>query len=168
MRNFAADRMRNFACGVFVFVLVGIAGLPAGAQTNNAQTNNAQTNSAKPQGITVRDAAAIRGVIEAQLGAFAKDDAALAFSYAAPEIQSQFGNAQTFMRMVKTGYPAVYRPASVTFLKPERTEEETWQAVQLSDAEGQVWIATYRMQLQKGQLWRINGCTLEKSAGRVT
>lgn len=150
--------MRNLVYGVFVSLLLGIAPLLVSAQTSNG----------KSPGIPARDAAAIRSVIEAQLNAFAKDDAALAFSYAAPEIQSQFGNAQTFMRMVKTGYPAVYRPASVTFLKPERAEDETWQAVQLSDAEGQVWIASYRMQLQKSKLWRINGCTLEKSAGRVT
>ena len=118
--------------------------------------------------VSAADAKAIRAVVQAQLDAFARDDADQAFSYAAPDIRSQFGNAQTFMRMVKIGYPAVYRPASVTFLKPEHDDGATWQAVQLSDAEGQVWIATYRMQRQKNKLWRINGCTLEKSAGRVT
>ncbi len=123
---------------------------------------------AQSQGVSSADAKAIRTVIEAQLDAFAKDDADKAFSYAAPPIQSMFGNPQTFLRMVKTGYPAVYRPASVTFLKPEVIDGDTMQLVQLSDQDGAVWIAAYRMQRQKNKLWRINGCELEKSGGRVT
>ena len=123
---------------------------------------------AQGKGVGSADAKAIRAVIEAQLDAFAKDDADKAFSYAAPPIQSMFGNPETFLRMVKTGYPAVYRPASVIFLKPEVIDGETLQLVQLSDQEGAVWTAAYRMQRQKNQLWRINGCALEKSAGRVT
>lgn len=123
---------------------------------------------AQSKGVGSADAKAIRAVIEAQLDAFAKDDADKAFAYAAPPIQSMFGNPQTFLRMVKTGYPAVYRPVSVIFLKPEVIDGETLQLVQLSDQEGAVWTAAYRMQRQKNQLWRINGCALEKSAGRVT
>ena len=123
----------------------------------------AQVNS-----VSVADATAIRAVVEAQLDAFAHDDAGKAFALAAPQIQLMFGNAQTFMRMVKTGYPAVYRPASVIFLKPEVIDGDTMQLVQLSDQEGVVWIAAYRMQQQNDKQWRINGCELEKSAGRVT
>ena len=123
----------------------------------------AQVNS-----VSVADATAIRAVVEAQLDAFAQDDAGKAFALAAPQIQLMFGNAQTFMRMVKTGYPAVYRPASVIFLKPEVIDGDTMQLVQLSDQEGVVWIAAYRMQRQNNKQWRINGCELEQSAGRVT
>ena len=123
----------------------------------------AQVNS-----VSAADATAIRAVVEAQLDAFAQDDAGKAFALAAPQIQLMFGNAQTFMRMVKTGYPAVYRPASVIFLKPEVVDGDTMQLVQLSDQEGVVWIAAYRMQRQNDKQWRINGCELEKSAGRVT
>ena len=123
---------------------------------------------AQVQSVSVADATAIRAVVEAQLDAFAQDDAGKAFALAAPQIQMMFGNAQTFMRMVKTGYPAVYRPASVIFLKPEVIDGDTIQLVQLSDQEGVVWIAAYRMQRQNDKQWRINGCELEKSAGRVT
>ena len=123
---------------------------------------------AQVQSVSVADATAIRAVVEAQLDAFARDDAGKAFALAAPQIQLMFGNAQTFMRMVKTGYPAVYRPASVIFLKPEVIDGDTMQLVQLSDQEGVVWIAAYRMQRQNDKQWRINGCELEKSAGRVT
>ena len=59
---------------------------------------------------------AMRAVIEAQLAAFAADDAARAFSYAAPGIREVFGTPDRFLAMVRSGYPVVYRPASVTFL----------------------------------------------------
>ena len=54
--------------------------------------------------------------IEAQLAAFAADDADKAFSYAAPGIRALFITAERFLSMVREGYPVVYRPASVTFL----------------------------------------------------
>ena len=47
------------------------------------------------------DARAVRLVIESQLEAFAADDAQQAFSYASTAIQTQFGDAATFMAMVR-------------------------------------------------------------------
>lgn len=120
------------------------------------------------QRVTPADAKAIRAVIEAQLNAFAADDADKAFSYAAPPIRTQFGSAANFMRMVKTGYPVVYRPVSVTFLKPESIDGEIMQAVQMTDDEGQGWVAHYRMLRQKAKPWLINGCQLERSDARIT
>jgi hypothetical protein len=46
----------------------------------------------------------VRQVVEAQLKAFAQDDAGRAYSYASPEIQAQFGDANNFMAMVRSGY----------------------------------------------------------------
>src|SRR6266568_3695810 len=46
------------------------------------------------------DARAVRAVIEAQLDAFRRDDAARAFSLATPGIRATFGDAETFMEMV--------------------------------------------------------------------
>ena len=62
------------------------------------------------------DARQVRAIVEAQLDAFARDDAVRAFSYAAPSIRSMFGDAERFMEMVRRSYPLVYRPASVAFL----------------------------------------------------
>lgn len=120
------------------------------------------------QRVTPVDAKAIRAAIEAQLDAFAADDADKAFSYAAPPIRTQFGSAANFMRMVKTGYPVVYRPASVTFLKPELIDGEIIQSVRMTDDEGQGWVAHYRMLRQKAKPWLINGCRLERSDARIT
>lgn len=124
------------------------------------------------------DVRAVRAVIEAQLDAFARDDAGLAFSYAAPSIQAMFGNPVNFMRMVRTGYPVVYRPASTLFLKPEMRGggvlQTVLQTVQMTDDAGQIWMAHYRMERQQDKTWRISGCQVEKSEkreksdGRVT
>jgi hypothetical protein len=120
------------------------------------------------QRLAPADAQAMRVVIERQLDAFARDDADQAFALAAPPIRTMFGSAANFLRMVKTGYPVVYRPVSVTFLKPEVADGEFLQSVQMSDQQGQVWLAHYRMQRQKNGTWLINGCQLEKSDARVT
>src|SRR6266568_716441 len=85
------------------------------------------------------DARAVRAVIEAQLDAFRRDDAARAFSLATPGIRATFGDAETFMDMVRRSY-----------------------------AEGRGWLALYPMQRQPDGSWRTNGCLLERFAGTQT
>ena len=63
--------------------------------------------------------------------------------------------------MVKASYPVVYRPASVLFLGPEQIDDEVMQGVQMSDDEGGLWLALYRMQRQPDDSWRIGGCILQ-------
>lgn len=92
----------------------------------------------------------IRAVIEAQLAAFAADDAVKAFSFASPTIQRMFGTPEDFLMMLRTGYPVVYRPSSVLFHPLEVVDGEPIQVVQMSDATGQVWLAVYKMQRQPG------------------
>ena len=114
------------------------------------------------------DAGAIEKVIRAQLEAFAADDAVKAFSYAAPGIRQSFGTPDNFMQMVRIGYPVVYRPAAVAFLKPSVVGSEVYQPVQMTDREGQLWIALYNMQRQPGGNWLTGGCRLMRSEGKVT
>jgi len=68
--------------------------------------------------VSAVDTKAVRAVVEAQLDAFAADDAKKAFSLAAPSIRAMFETPEKFVAMVRAGYPVVYRPASVTFLQP--------------------------------------------------
>ena len=124
--------------------------------------------SAQDPAVSGTDAVAIQGVIRAQLDAFAADDAPRAFSYATPGIQGMFGTPDNFIAMVRKGYPVVYRPSSVVFLKPEADGGQVLQAVQMTDADGQLWIALYTMQRQPGGGWLTNGCRLGRSQGRVT
>ena len=87
---------------LFVLAVVAVAwAMPAGAT-----------------GLAGADARKVRAVVQAQLDAFAHDDAARAFSYAAPNIRAMFGSAERFRARVRHAYPVVYRPASVAFLVP--------------------------------------------------
>jgi hypothetical protein len=114
------------------------------------------------------DAQAVRAVVEAQLAAFAADDAKRAFSYAAPSIRKMFGTPDRFMEMVRAGYPVIYRSAAVIFLNPVRVEGQLVQGVQLTDAEGGLWLAIYRLERQPDKSWRISGCDVQPSSGKMT
>ena len=113
------------------------------------------------------DARAVQLVVRAQLDAFAADDAERAFSFAAPSIQQMFGTPEQFMLMVRTSYPVVYRPASVTFLKPKPSERVLLQPVHMTDGQGGSWLALYRLQRQKDKSWRIAGCVLVADRGQA-
>ena len=112
---------------------------------------------------------AVRSTIEAQLQALAVGDAARAFGFASPDIHRQFGDADTFFSMVRQGYPMVIRPASTAFFEPERRDGAVLQVVQLRDAGGRGWLATYqllRLDSQPGRPWRINGVVVTADPGK--
>lgn len=107
------------------------------------------------------DAAAVRKVIEAQIDAFRKDDAARAFSYATPGIRLTFGTAENFLEMVRSQYAVVYRPRTVEFLAPIYASRDSLvQPVRLTDAAGHAWMAAYPMERGADGVWRTNGCQL--------
>ncbi len=118
--------------------------------------------------VSAADTRSARAVVEAQLAAFAADDAERAFSYAGPSIRQMFGTADRFMAMVRSGYPVVYRPAAVGFLHPEWNERELVQGVHLTDAKGALWLAVYRLGRQADRSWRINGCDVQPAVGLTT
>ena len=122
---------------------------------------------ANAQAVSAADARAVQLVVRAQLEAFADDNAALAFSFAAPSIKDMFGTPENFLEMVRTGYPVVYRPASVTFLKAKPEAREVVQPVQMTDGQGGSWLAVYRVQRQKDKSWRIAGCVLVAEPGKA-
>ncbi len=102
----------------------------------------------------------VRAVVEAQLEAFANDDAQRAFSLATPEIRRHFGSAERFLLMVRVGYPVVHRPRSVVYLRPEGVRNLVMLPVQMTDDDGRQWLATYTLQQQKDKAWRIAACTV--------
>ena len=123
--------------------------------------------SAAAQGaVSAADSRAVRAVIEAQLDAFAKDDAERAFSLATPGIREAFGSAARFIEMVRSSYAVVYRPASVAFETPVVIDGLVVQPVRMTDAQGRAWIALYPMQRQGDGSWRTDGCQLSRIAGQ--
>jgi hypothetical protein len=149
--NEALAMRRRFLLGL---VAAGLAAAGAAAATGD--------------GVSAADAKAVREVVQAQLDAFAADDAPRAFSYAGPGIRRMFGTADRFLALVKASYPVVYRPASVAFLVPEAVGDKVIQGVHFTDAAGRLWLALYRLQRQGSDGWRIDGCQLVESRARTT
>ena len=116
--------------------------------------------------VSAIDGKNMRIVVQAQLKAFAADNARQAFALAAPGLQAQFGTPEKFMAMVRSSYPMVYAPASVAFLQPESQDADVIQRVRMSDDRGKPWLAIYSLQRQKDKSWRISGCVVVESRGR--
>lgn len=133
----------------FLTLLLMVAGLTCGA-----------VRAAEVVSILDPDAAAIRSVIEAQLAAFEQGDAEGAFRFASPGIRRSFETPDGFLTMVRQGYPVVLRPRTVRFLPPRLVDNEPIQIVEMSDRDGQVWMAIYRLQKQPDGTWLIDGCAL--------
>lgn len=123
---------------------------------------------AQAAGLSEAQRRAIQQVVQSQLDAFGADDATRAFSLASQSIRNMFGTPEQFMAMVRSSYPVVYRPASVRFLKAQPDGTTVLQPVQMSDADGQSWIAIYRLELQKDKTWRIAGCVLGQGSAQST
>ena len=114
------------------------------------------------------EGAEIRRVIEGQLDAFRRDDGEGAFAFAAPSIRAMFGDAATFLRMVRTGYPPVYRPREVEFRSLGVEDGRLTQRVLLVGPDGVPVVARYYMEQQPDGSWRIGGCVLEQSPDVTT
>lgn len=97
-----------------------------------------------------------RAVIGAQIDRFLADDFAGAFAYAAPGIQRLFGTPENFGRMVRQGYPMVWRPAEVTYGAAEERGARVMQRVTITDEAGRVHTLLYEM-VPDGESWRIGG-----------
>jgi len=108
------------------------------------------------------DDAAVRAVIAAQIEAFLAGDVAQAYSYASPFIQQKFGTAEGFGRMVREGYPMVWRPSDVTFLEVEESGGKLWQNVFVRDAGGAGYIVEYEM-INGPEGWKINGVRVREA-----
>jgi hypothetical protein len=111
-------------------------------------------------GVSGQDAAEIRAVIHRQIEAFKRDDAQGAFALAAPAVQKTFGTPEKFLEVVRAAYRAVYRPASVAFLRMQVVDDEVVQQLRVTDRSGRVWVAYYAMQRQRDGSWRASGCYL--------
>ena len=114
-----------------------------------------------PGDVADEDARGARAVVEAQLAAMAKGDDARAFSYASDEIKAQFGDSRRFMDMVRSGYPMVIKPASVSYFRPESVDGALVMRVQMRDRNGDLWLAVYKLVRPKDGRWRIDGCMVQ-------
>ena len=113
------------------------------------------------------DVATAQGVIRSQAEALGRDDAAAAYSYAAPAIRDLFPQAEIFMEMVRRSYAPVYRHKSFEFGEARAFDGKIAQAVHIVDADGIPWEALYTLELQPDGSVKISGCVLLKPGEAV-
>src|ERR1700756_5349801 len=113
------------------------------------------------------DVTSAQSVIRAQEQAFARGDAAAAYSYASPAIKRLFPQADIFMVMVQNSYAPVWRHKSFEF--GEARIEGKWvaQRVHIVDADGEAWEAMYTLEQDADGSWEITGCSLLKAGQSV-
>ena len=113
------------------------------------------------------DVSAAQSVIRAQEQAFGREDAAAAYSHAAPQIRQQFPQADSFMQMVQRGYPPVYRHKSFEFGEARAAGGRIAQRVHIVDDNGEAWEAMYTLEQQPDGSLKITGCSLLKAGQAV-
>ena len=109
------------------------------------------------------DVSAAQSVIRAQEQAFGRNDAAAAYSHAAPAIQQIFPEADIFMQMVRQAYPPVYRHKSFEFGEARAAGGQVAQRVHIVDDNGEAWEALYTLEQQPDGSLKITGCSLLKA-----
>ena len=109
------------------------------------------------------DVAAGQSVIRSQEEAFGRDDAATAYTFAAPSIQSWYRNPEAFMSMVRNGYAPVYRHRSFEFGEATILDGKIVQEVHIIDADGVAWEARYTLEPQPDGSLKISSCILTKA-----
>ena len=113
------------------------------------------------------DIAAAQDVIRSQEQALGRDDAAAAYSYAAPEIHQLFPAPDVFLSMVQRGYAPVYRHKSFVFGEGGVSDGRIAQHVHIVDADGNPWEALYTLEPQPDGSLKIVGCVLIKAGQDV-
>ena len=113
------------------------------------------------------DVATAQSVIRSQEQALGHDDAAAAYSYAAPAIRQLFPQADIFMSMVQNSYAPIYRHKSFEFGEARAADGKIAQRVHIIDANGEAWEALYTLETQPDGSLKITGCSLLKAGQAV-
>ena len=113
------------------------------------------------------DVATAQSVIRSQEQALTRDDAATAYSYAAPAIHEIFPQADIFLQMVQHGYAPVYRHKSFEFGESRVEGGKIAQRVNIVDDKGEAWEALYTLETQADGSLKITGCSLLKAGQAV-
>ncbi len=115
--------------------------------------------------LSKKDRSAMRHVVEAQLKAFLRDDAELAFSFATPTVQRRFRNAEEFLPFVRDVYPAISRSHDVEFRQIKLTEDGPELLIFLIGPGSQPLHGHYLMEKQRDGRWKIDGCKITPGNG---
>ena len=78
-------------------------------------------------------------------------------------MREAIGASGLFLALVRGAYPMVYRPASVTFHKPQQDNGSVLQLVEITDAQAKSWLALFALEQQPDASWRISGCVVREN-----
>jgi hypothetical protein len=100
-----------------------------------------------------------RHVIEQQIDAFLKDDAAAAYAFAAPGIQARYPDKDSFFAMVKKSYQPVYKPGNYAFGRSKTVGDGAMilHEVLIEGRDGKDWKAVYQLLRQPDGSYKIGG-----------
>ncbi len=100
-----------------------------------------------------------QSLIEQQIEAFLQDDAATAYSFAAPGIRALFPDKDSFFAMVKRSYQPVYHPGNYAFGKSRAIDNGAvvYQEVLITGSDDKDWTAIYQITRQPDGSYKING-----------
>lgn len=100
-----------------------------------------------------------QSLIEQQIEAFLQDDAATAYSFAAPGIRALFPDKDSFFAMVKKSYQPVYHPGNYAFGKSRAIDNGAvvYQEVLITGTDDKDWTAIYQITRQPDGSYKING-----------
>lgn len=111
------------------------------------------------------NAKAAQSIIDQQINAFLKDDAASAYSFADPGIKSIFPTPDAFIAMVKRLYAPIYRPQTYRFAKTIEQEGTLVQSVLIKAQDGGSFEALYTLVKQSDGSWKIVAVALQQLPG---
>ncbi len=145
-----AKRMVSLAAGALLAVSLGFVALSGGARADSLPPT--------PEIDKIRD------VINAQIEAFKRDDAVLAFSFTAPGIKEIMGTPEQFLELVRAQYLPVYRSKKVEFRAPVELANQPGilQPALVTGPDGLPVFAVYTVERQTDGAWLISGCLLYK------
>ena len=108
-----------------------------------------------------------RGVIERQIEAFLKDNAAAAYAFAAPGIQARYPDKDSFFAMVKKCYQPVYKPGNYAFGRSKTVDDGAMilHELLIEGRDGKDWKAVYQLLRQPDGSDRIGGVVIVPETG---
>lgn len=106
---------------------------------------------------------AMAEVILSQMNAFREDDGEAAFAHASAGIRALFATPERFMRMVRLGYPQIYRFRDVAIRDEVMFHGQPALIVHVVGEDDSSVLALYVMQQLDDESWRIDGCYLLKT-----
>ena len=105
-------------------------------------------------------------MIAAQREALVRGAQDEAFAFATPAIRQRYGDAETFMRMVRESYRALVEARYAEFLDGAVIAGDVVQPLRLVLHDGTVLVAIYGMQREADGRWRISACVIAPSTVR--